>query len=410
MFDIFILSALPKQTAKPVDYSHNKEYAVEQVTSQQSRLSGTQVANSAPESSVLPRAQAKPKVSPASAQNSEPSSPGSRSVQQSTELDTGRLPTTVAETPEQEARRKVFEAAKADRLKLLNQKLSELAESEKPLKQELLRQNLRNAAINYAKAGQLDQAREAAKDLVLSPFSQAEVLTQIDAITADRNSPPIPQKSSAKTLSTVRAISFPANRPEVPTYLLPNSLNPTNPLILGSHLRLTKPWRLPGGINLMFPLPFPVAMTSGFGWRIHPITGEQRFHSGVDLAAPMGTPVVAAFSGRVEVADWLDGYGLTIILSPKNGKQEVLYGHLAAIFVKPGDWVEQGTLIGQVGSTGMSTGPHLHFELRQLSYIGWEPIDPTMELGVAIAKIGEYVAISQEATTQIKSPPIYTTV
>jgi murein DD-endopeptidase MepM/ murein hydrolase activator NlpD len=342
--------------------------------------------------------------------NLEPYSPVSLTAQQLAAIDTRRLPVPTLETPEQAAKRKSFEAAKAERLKLLEQKLAELVESEKPLKQEMLRQNLKNAAINYAKAGQLDQAREAATELVLSPFAQAELLTQIDAIAATRNTPASSPTVAAKPRSIVRVSPPQIGAPEAPTYLLPNAINPPGPPIFGGNFRLVKPWKLPAGMSFIFPLPFAVPMTSGFGWRIHPVTGQQRFHSGVDLAAPLGTPVVAAFSGKVEVADWVDGYGLTIILTPKNGKQEVLYGHLSALFVKPGEWVEQGTLIGQVGSTGLSTGPHLHFELRELSDVGWEPIDPTMQLGAALAKIGEYVAIAQQPTAAIDVPPNYATI
>jgi murein DD-endopeptidase MepM/ murein hydrolase activator NlpD len=359
--------------------------------------------------------QSKPKLPQKSAiaalsRNSELYSPVSLTAQQLAAIDTRRLPVPVVETPEQAAKRKAFEAAKAERLKLLEQKLAELVDSEKPLKQEMLRQNLRNAAINYAKAGQLDQAREAANELVLSPFAQAELLTQIDAIASKRNTSASPKTVAAQPRSIVRVSPSQIGAPAAPIYLLPNSINPPSPPIFGGNLRLVKPWKLPAGMSFIFPLPFPVPMTSGFGWRIHPVTGQQRFHSGVDLAAPLGTPVVAAFSGKVEVADWMDGYGLTIILTPKNGKQEVLYGHLSALFVKPGEWVEQGTLIGQVGSTGLSTGPHLHFELRELSDIGWEPIDPTMQLGTALAKIGEYVAIAQQPTTAIDVPPNYATI
>ncbi|UBF24877.1 peptidoglycan DD-metalloendopeptidase family protein [Kovacikia minuta CCNUW1] len=435
MLDI-LLTALPQQAAQSVAMPQAKEPAVEQVAPDRAPLSVVQPAISLPET-IAPNVSAKPKpVLVQSAATNIPSAPSKQSArsatplhpspslgtqgkkrvpispttEQVTETNPHNLPIATAETPEQAARRKELEAAKAERLKLLKQKLAELVESEKPLKQELLRQSLRNAAINYAKAGQLDRAREVAKDLVLSPFSQAEVLMQIDALTAKRDPSTVAKSIAAKSLPTPGATPLQGRAPSSPTYLLPNSIPSINPSFLGSNFRLVKPWKLPGGISLLFPLPFAVPMTSGFGWRIHPVTGEQRFHSGVDLVAPMGTPVVAAFSGRVEAADWMDGYGLTIILSPKNGKQEALYAHLSAVFVKPGQWVEQGTLIGQVGSTGLSTGPHLHFELRQLSDIGWEPIDPSIQLGVALGKMGTYVAIAQESATAVDSPPNFATI
>jgi len=419
MFDL-ILSALPPQAIQPVKPSEVAPPKVTQVASQPTASSASKPTISPPEA-ILPNAQARSKASSSVSKKSttagaaKPSgnsgqefTPTSLSVKDLNEIDTRSLPPIANETPEAAAKRKALEAAKAERLKLLEQKLAELVEREKPLKEERLRQNLKNAAINQAKAGQFGQAQETAKDLILPLQSQVELLEQINALATGRNQPTAQTIAPVSSRPPVIISQLPPRAPEAPSYLLPNSISPP---VLGSNLRLLKPvWKLPGGISLMFPLPFPVPMTSGFGWRIHPITGQQRFHSGVDLAAPLGTPVLAAFSGRVEAADWMDGYGLTIILSPKNGNQEVLYGHLSAIFVKPGDWVEQGTLIGQVGSTGLSTGPHLHFEVRQMSDMGWEPIDPTLQLGVALAKIGEYVALAQEPIGAIDVPPNYATI
>jgi murein DD-endopeptidase MepM/ murein hydrolase activator NlpD len=90
----------------------------------------------------------------------------------------------------------------------------------------------------------------------------------------------------------------------------------------------------------------------------------QRYHTGIDLAAPYGTPIVAAKSGQVEVAGWSSfGYGFHVILD-HGGGVETLYAHMSRIAVRPGQWVEAGQVIGYVGSTGWSTGPHLHFEVR----------------------------------------------
>ncbi len=142
-----------------------------------------------------------------------------------------------------------------------------------------------------------------------------------------------------------------------------------------------------GNLRLLFPLSIPAPITSLFGWRIHPITGESRFHSGVDLGAPLGTPVLAALAGRVAIADWLGGYGLTVTLEHGDGKQETLYAHLSEIFVKPGEVVQQGEAIGLVGSTGLSTGPHLHFEFRQLTDEGWVALDPGAQLEYGLAQL-----------------------
>lgn len=144
----------------------------------------------------------------------------------------------------------------------------------------------------------------------------------------------------------------------------------------------TRPISLPsnGDRSLLFPLAIPAPITSLFGWRTHPIFGDTRFHSGTDLGAPMGTPVVAAFSGNVLTADFMQGYGLTVILSHQDGTQETLYAHLSEIFVQPGDTVKQGDVIGRVGSTGNSTGPHLHFEVRELENGVWVTLNPDQSL------------------------------
>jgi len=155
-----------------------------------------------------------------------------------------------------------------------------------------------------------------------------------------------------------------------------------------------------GNLRLMFPLSIPSAITSVFGWRIHPITGDARFHSGTDLGAPMGTPVLAALAGRVVFADFFGGYGLAIALEHDNGKQQTLYGHLSEIFVKPGEIVKQGAAIGRVGSTGNSTGPHLHFEFRQLTTEGWVAQDPGVQLEDAMAQLVKSLQTAQKPPVQ----------
>ena len=134
----------------------------------------------------------------------------------------------------------------------------------------------------------------------------------------------------------------------------------------------------------MFPLTIPAAITSIFGWRVHPISGNYRIHSGTDLGADQGTPVIAVTDGRVASADYLGGYGLAVILRHENNTQESFYAHLSQILVQPGEEVTQGTVIGLVGSTGNSTGPHLHFEWRVVTENGWVAVDPTVHLQFAL--------------------------
>jgi murein DD-endopeptidase MepM/ murein hydrolase activator NlpD len=132
--------------------------------------------------------------------------------------------------------------------------------------------------------------------------------------------------------------------------------------------------------KMMFPLSMPAMITSLFGWRVHPVAGYSRFHSGTDLGADEGTPVLAAFPGKVAIADFMGGYGLTVVLRHNQDAEETLYAHMSEIFVKPGEEVKQGEVIGRVGSTGVSTGPHLHFEFRQKVNEGWVAIDPGLAL------------------------------
>ena len=104
-------------------------------------------------------------------------------------------------------------------------------------------------------------------------------------------------------------------------------------------------------------------LSSGFGMRRHPLSGSRRFHAGVDLAAPTGTPIRAASDGVVTSAGWNGGYGLLVSLGHA-GNRETRYGHLSRLAVRAGQSVKRGEVIGYVGSTGRSTGPHLHYELR----------------------------------------------
>jgi murein DD-endopeptidase MepM/ murein hydrolase activator NlpD len=113
-----------------------------------------------------------------------------------------------------------------------------------------------------------------------------------------------------------------------------------------------------------FSLPSHGPITSGFGYRVHPILGRRRMHSGIDCGAPMGSPIYAAAAGEIFHAGWLGGYGRCIIILHGDGIS-TLYGHCSVLEVQPGQYVRRGQLIGRVGSTGFSTGPHLHFEVRK---------------------------------------------
>lgn len=117
--------------------------------------------------------------------------------------------------------------------------------------------------------------------------------------------------------------------------------------------------------------PVNGSVTSGFGWRVHPITGTRRFHSGVDIGGDYGQEIHAAQSGTVEFAGWISGYGNAVIINHGGGISS-LYGHCQSVAVSVGQSVSQGETIAYVGSTGNSTGPHCHFEVRQ----NGEPVNP----------------------------------
>ena len=137
------------------------------------------------------------------------------------------------------------------------------------------------------------------------------------------------------------------------------------------------------GEQIMYPLPVPAPVTSKYGWRIHPVKGDRRFHAGVDLGAAQGTPILATRNGRVAVADRMGGYGIAVVLEHAQGKQDTLYAHMSQMFVHPGEQVKPGTIIGRVGSTGLSTGPHLHYETRQQKGSSWVTTDPGPQLEAA---------------------------
>jgi murein DD-endopeptidase MepM/ murein hydrolase activator NlpD len=120
-----------------------------------------------------------------------------------------------------------------------------------------------------------------------------------------------------------------------------------------------------------FAYPSDGRLTSSFGMRVHPILGYRRFHAGVDFGGGYGSPIRAADAGTVIYAGWYGGYGKAVIIA-HGGNLTTLYGHASALYVSEGQTVERGQPIAAIGSTGFSTGPHLHFEVREAGV----PIDP----------------------------------
>jgi murein DD-endopeptidase MepM/ murein hydrolase activator NlpD len=118
-----------------------------------------------------------------------------------------------------------------------------------------------------------------------------------------------------------------------------------------------------GGV-MTWPAPGIYRITSPFGYRIHPILNTRKLHTGIDIGAPQGTRIVAAQAGTIIYSDWYGGYGLVIMID-HGGGIVTLYGHNSKLVAKVGQKVEKGQLVSYSGTTGMSTGPHLHFEVRE---------------------------------------------
>jgi murein DD-endopeptidase MepM/ murein hydrolase activator NlpD len=127
----------------------------------------------------------------------------------------------------------------------------------------------------------------------------------------------------------------------------------------------------PAPVTSGLAMPAQGPITSYFGYRYHPILHFTRFHAGVDIGAGWGAPIVAAGDGQVVGAGWSGGYGREVEIAHGGGITSI-YGHMSEIVAQPGSYVRAGQLIGYVGSSGLSTGPHLHFEVRQ----GGQPVNP----------------------------------
>ena len=145
-----------------------------------------------------------------------------------------------------------------------------------------------------------------------------------------------------------------------------------------------------GAISVPSSMPLQNArMSSNFGLRTHPVLGGLRGHKGVDLAAPSGTPVYATADGYVSKAEWFSSYGKYIAIE-HGADMQTRFAHLSGIEVNEGQRVRKGDLIGYVGSTGRSTGPHLHYEVR----VAGLAVDPTPYMS------GERLALAERGSGQ----------
>ena len=147
----------------------------------------------------------------------------------------------------------------------------------------------------------------------------------------------------------------------------------SNPSLTGPALTGLVPFAAPRTVSIPSRIPVEgVRLTSDFGMRWHPVTGGRHAHKGVDLAGPIGTPVHATADAIVGKAEWFSSYGLYVALE-HGGDIETRYGHMSRLNVYAGQHIRKGDVIGYIGTTGRSTGPHLHYEVR-ISGVAVNPI------------------------------------
>jgi murein DD-endopeptidase MepM/ murein hydrolase activator NlpD len=228
-------------------------------------------------------------------------------------------------------------------------------------------------------------------------FSSPAVVSQ--ALTPTTQSEPL---SVAPQTPTLPAPALPATKaPEIPVGITnippapqPLALAPL-PVATAPEVPVVQPIATPVNDNdFVYPLSTPTQVGSPFGWRIHPISGSKRLHSGMDFTAPEGAPVLAATNGKVISAGVMGGYGKTVVIE-QAGRIQTRYAHLSQISVQAGQELAAGTPIGAVGSTGRSTGPHLHFEVLTFTPDGWIAIDPAPGVQYALNNLQQVLQASQ---------------
>jgi murein DD-endopeptidase MepM/ murein hydrolase activator NlpD len=218
----------------------------------------------------------------------------------------------------------------------------------------------------------------------LTPTTQSEPVSLV----------PVAATLPAPALATVETPETTFGITNIPLAAQPLALAPL-PVATAPTIPVVQPIATPANENdFVYPLSTPTQVGSPFGWRVHPITGKKRLHSGMDFAAPEGAPVLAAIGGRVVSAGVLGGYGKTVVIE-QAGRIQTRYAHLSHISVQAGQELAAGTPIGAVGSTGRSTGPHLHFEMLAFTPDGWIAIDPAPGVQYALNNLQQVLQASQ---------------
>lgn len=195
--------------------------------------------------------------------------------------------------------------------------------------------------------------------------ANADILTPLRAAQAAKQQ--TSDEEFRQLFSSWQSMDKPAARQNLVSTALPNRIGGTIPGFSAQ----------PVSIPSLIPVE-GMKLTSDFGMRNHPVLGGRRAHKGVDLAAPSGTPIRASADGIVGRADWFSGYGLYVSLE-HGGNIETRYGHMSRLNVAAGQQVHKGDIIGYVGTTGRSTGPHLHYEVR-IAGVAVNPI-PYLQTG-----------------------------
>lgn len=277
------------------------------------------------------------------------------------------------------------ETAKAQRRQEVEQALLELTSKARAKQREQQEQQAAAETAKYAEADEVEEAQKIINNPALPANVRAALLKQLQAKQAKQGKKTLITKKA--TLTNTQAVKPTSGNitlnPGFSASARDYSSAPIVPLSQ-AQMRLRLGQLFGRNLNFVFPLSIPAPITSMFGWRIHPISGSPRFHRGIDFGAPIGTPIVAAKAGRVQTAESMDGYGLTVIVQ-HGAAYQTLYAHMSQIFVQPGETVKKGQLLGLVGSTGNSTGPHLHFEVHEMTTEGWVALDPAIALNGAIA-------------------------
>lgn len=255
------------------------------------------------------------------------------------------------------------------KVKEIEEKQALLAEQEKQLAQKQEQARIEKSNLEAANAQKTSFMNNLVNDLSSYEAQYDEMLRESDAIQSqianldisiqkakDEEAARLAKQRAAEALNQKQSAAGRANSASKRSY---SGSRSTSSDVVQYGAKATPEARTG---ELYWPLPGHHRITSPFGYRMHPILKYRKLHTGVDIGAPNGTPVVSAASGTVIASRFMGGYGNCIMID--HGGKVTVYAHLSSRAVSPGQSVSAGQTIGYVGSTGMSTGAHLHFEVR----------------------------------------------